>query len=143
MLADDPTQLLEPVEEPAPGSPRAPALVALVLAVVVGVGTAADVHYPGRLPATVLFAAVVPGWSVLAYLRLPDRALAAILSVVASVAVFVLIAQGMVLAHAWRPEVAVVVLAAGSGVLLVGQLVRPRATPEPATAVRDGSASEV
>lgn len=79
-----------------------------------------------RLVATVAFFLVVPGWTVVAFVR-PRAALSATalaVSVAVSVAIELLVALTMVLTGAWHPHEAFAVLAVASGILLVVHLIR-------------------
>ncbi|MFD0524739.1 hypothetical protein [Paractinoplanes durhamensis] len=95
------------------------AIGVLVWSVVVALGTAIDLHYPGRMAFTVLFAGFVPGWVAVAYIRFRERLVEIIGSVALSVAMGIILAMTQLQSHAWNPRIWVTVwavLAAGGAV---------------------------
>jgi hypothetical protein len=108
---------------------RGVAAAALVLLVVVTLSTALDVAWPGRTLATVAFFALVPGLPVALWFG--DRSVAQFVTVTvaASLTGAVLLVQGMLLAGAWNPVAAQLVLAGVAGALLAARLARGAASP--------------
>jgi hypothetical protein len=102
-------------------------VAALVLSLVVTLSSLLDVAWPGRAVATVAFFAFVPGLPIA--LRLGDRSIAqfATVTVAASLAGAVLLVQAMLMAGAWSPVTAQLLLAGVAGALLAGPLLRGRA----------------
>lgn len=122
------------VAEPVLPAPLRPVAVrpATLLA---GVGLVADagaivaaagdeLPSPVRVTLVLLFACAGPGAAILAHLRLRDRATAAALTVVLSLAVFAAVPTIMAWFDRWAPVTAVVVLASVALVSTVAALVR-------------------
>lgn len=65
--------------------------------------TLATVHGPTRFVIGVLFASVVPGWSLVGLVKLSDAALEISLSVATSLALLIILAQAMTALGAWHP----------------------------------------
>jgi hypothetical protein len=112
------------VDEPPPNPKHAvqtrnAAIAALIISVVVALSTAADLHYPGRMAFTVLFAGIVPGWVAVAYIRFRERLVEIVSSVALSAAMGIIIAMTQLQTHLWHSRIWVTawaVLAAGAAV---------------------------
>ena len=92
---------------------RAATAFAVALSVAVGVLTVANVHTGLRAFLGTAFLLWVPGATVIGFLDIEDRLLAAVLSVATSVAIGVLGAETMLWVHGWHPRGAVILLALG------------------------------
>lgn len=96
---------------------QAGVLIALTLAVLVAELSGATGVW--RLVLTAAFVITAPGWAVVAYARSASPAFVWSVGVAVSVAVGIVVGQGLLLVHAWHPGVAVAAL----GVLTLPVLV--------------------
>lgn len=102
--------------------------LAIGLAAVVSASTAFDASWPGRALATVAFFASAPGVGIALWLRPRSIAEFATIAVAASVASATVLAEGMLLARAWHPVVAQLLLAAAAVVLVSAWFLRSAKT---------------
>ena len=63
-----------------------------------------------RLALTTAFVITVPGWAIVAYARSASPAFVWSVGIAVSIAIGIVVGQGLVLVHAWHPVPAVVVL---------------------------------
>ena len=91
-----------------------------VVLIAVGVVT------PLRTVLVLVFLTTAPGWSLISYVNVRHVSVTGISAVGLSVSVGIVVAQGMVLAHAWHPEAAVIALAIATAALLGHHVVRSR-----------------
>ncbi|WAL63517.1 hypothetical protein ORV05_21155 [Amycolatopsis cynarae] len=91
-----------------------------VLLVLIGVST------PVRLILVLAFVCTSPGWALISYVNVRHVSVTWISAVGLSLAVNLVLAQLMVLTHAWHPEAAVVGMAVASSALLVHHVLRSR-----------------
>jgi len=80
---------------------------ALVVSLIVAVGTGFDLQYPGRAVVTVGFALIVPGWICAAYVRFAERLVEITAAICLSISMGIIVALGQVGLHAWNPRFAV------------------------------------
>jgi len=84
---------------------------------------AANFGGPARVAATVAFFLVAPGWAVVGLVGAgPPASTRVALSVAVSVAIDVLVAGAMLLAHAWHPTAAFAALLGVTAALLVARI---------------------
>jgi hypothetical protein len=102
---------------------------ALSLDAVVSASTALDALWPGRTVATLAFFVCVPGLAVAVWLGSSSLAELVTVAVAASIAADVLVVQAMLLAHAWHPGAAQLILGAAAAPLLI--LWPPASSPPP------------
>ena len=86
--------------------------------------TATDLHYPGRMAFTVLFAGIVPGWVAVAYIRFRERLLEIVSAVGLSVAMGIILAMTQLQAHLWHSRVWVTVWAVAAAGAAVPHILR-------------------
>ncbi|WP_203820953.1 hypothetical protein [Paractinoplanes ferrugineus] len=121
--APDLTEVLV-VDEPPPNPTHAvqtrnAAIAALIVSVVVALSTGADLHYPGRMAFTVLFAGFVSGWVAVAYIRFRERLVEIVASVALSASMGIILAMTQLQTHLWHSRIWVTawaVLAAGAAI---------------------------
>lgn len=118
---------------PAPNLRPRLALAALVVQALVLLLHTLDVDSPVRVLIGTAYVLVVPGWALVGLLDLRSPAFEWPLAVATSMAVGILLAQGLVWSGRWSPLTALLLLAAGTTPALVHQLVRPRGS-DPAAA---------
>ena len=95
---------------------------------------ATGVVTPVRTVLVLLFVTTAPGWALISYVNVRHVSVTWISAVVLSVSVGIVLAQMMVLTHAWHPETAVVAMAIATSGLLVHHVLRSR--PRPAAGAR-------
>ena len=101
--------------------------VALLLVdAIVGVLVAAGIGGSARVAIGLTACLTVPGWAVVAHLNLRWPAAEAALTLAASLAILLVIAQLMISVRAWHPFAAWLVVSGLSAVLLIARLVRSR-----------------
>ena len=103
---------------------RRTASVLLVVAACTALSVLTGVTGTWRLVLTVLFALVVPGWAVAAYVRPWRQSFVWTVAVAVSLALSILISQAMLSLSYWRPEQALLVFALASMVPLGHHVVR-------------------
>ncbi|TVT17939.1 hypothetical protein FNH05_35790 [Amycolatopsis rhizosphaerae] len=91
-----------------------------VLLVLIGIST------PVRLVLVLVFVCTLPGWALISYVNVRHVSVTWISAIGLSLAVNLVLAQLMVLTHAWHPEAAVVGMAVASSALLVHHVLRSR-----------------
>jgi hypothetical protein len=126
----------------SPRGLRAIAALAIGLAAVVSVSTAFDASWPGRALATVAFFAGVPGVGIALWLGPRSIAEFATVAIAASVASAMVLIEGMLLAGAWDPVVAQLVLAAAAVGLVATWLLRSAKTARAPDGAQDARRSE-
>ena len=87
---------------------------------------AIDVVTPARTLLVLVFVTTAPGWALISYVNVRHVSVTWISAVGLSVAVSIVLAQVLVLTHAWHPEAAVVGMAIATGALLIHHVVRSR-----------------
>jgi hypothetical protein len=110
---------------------RIGAVVLIVLTVAVLCAELVGATGTWRLALTTAFVIVAPGWAVVAYARSAPLSFQWGVGVAVSVAIGIVVAQGMVLLHVWHPAVAVVVLGVLTLAALVHHLLRGRGARVP------------
>ncbi|KAA9149739.1 hypothetical protein FPZ12_042595 [Amycolatopsis acidicola] len=87
---------------------------------------------PLRTLLVLVFVCTAPGWSLISYVNVRHVSVTWISAVGLSLAVSILVAQMLVLTHAWHPEGAVVLLAFATAGLLVHHVLRSKPPREAA-----------
>jgi hypothetical protein len=85
-----------------------------------------NVHTPVRTFAVLLFVGAAPGWALISYVNVRHLSVTWISAVGLSLSVGLVVAQMLVLTHAWHPEAAVLGMVLATAVLLVHHVVRSR-----------------
>jgi hypothetical protein len=85
-----------------------------------------DVHTPIRTLAVLVFLGTAPGWALISYVNVRHQSVTWISAVGLSLSVGLIVAQMLVLTHAWHPEAAVVGLTFATAVLLAHHVLRSR-----------------
>jgi uncharacterized membrane protein len=107
-----------------PTTRQAVAATLILLTLLTGVLTAADIHTSLRLWITLAFVVLAPGWALAAYLPVAEPALTWSVAVSLGIALGILVAQTMVSAGVWYPTGALLILAGLTCAALVHHLVR-------------------
>ncbi|WP_435159161.1 hypothetical protein [Amycolatopsis sacchari] len=81
---------------------------------------------PVRTLLVLVFVTTAPGWALISYVNVRHVSVTWISAVGLSLALTLVVAQMLVLTHAWHPEAAVVVLAVLTSALLAHHVVRSR-----------------
>ena len=103
---------------------RVTALVLLGVAVCTVLAVLIGATGPWRLVLTVLFALTVPGWAVAAYVRPWRQSFVWTVAVAVSLALSILLSQGMLSLGYWHPERALLAFALVSMIPLAHHIVR-------------------
>ena len=91
-----------------------------------------DVVTPVRTVLVLVFVCTTPGWALISYVNVRHVSVTWISAVGLSISIGIVLAQMLVLTHAWHPELAVVSMAIATGALLVHHVVRSRPPREAA-----------
>jgi uncharacterized membrane protein len=110
--------------EARPASRKLVTAAVLAIDMIVLVFTAGDIGGPVRVVTGLTASLAVPGWALVAHLRLDWPAAEVTLTLGASLAVLVLAAQGMLMTGTWHPEAATLAIGVGAALLLVAFLAR-------------------
>jgi ABC-type iron transport system FetAB permease component len=86
----------------------------------------ANLHTPVRTIAVLLFVGTAPGWALISYVNVRHLSVTWISAVGLSLSVSLVVAQVLVLTHAWHPEAAVIGMVIGTAALLVHHVLRSR-----------------
>jgi len=110
--------------EARPASRKLVTAAVLAIDMIVLGFTAAGIGGPIRVVTGLIASLAVPGWALVAHLRLDWPAAEVTLTLGASLAVLVLVAQGMLMTGTWHPEAATLAIGVGAALLLVAFLAR-------------------
>ncbi|NKQ52811.1 hypothetical protein HFP15_07945 [Amycolatopsis sp. K13G38] len=85
-----------------------------------------DLATPLRALVVLVLYTTAPGWALISYVNVRHVSVTWISAVALSISIGIVLAQMMVLTHAWHPESAVVGTAIATGALLAHHVVRSR-----------------
>lgn len=85
-----------------------------------------NLHTPIRTIAVLLFVGTAPGWALISYVNVRHLSVTWISAVGLSLSVGLIVAQMLVLTHAWHPEAAVIGMVLATAALLVHHVLRSR-----------------
>ncbi|MTD57125.1 hypothetical protein [Amycolatopsis pithecellobii] len=90
-----------------------------------------DLDTPVRTIAVLLFLGTAPGWALISYVNVRHLSVTWISAVGLSLSAGLIVAQLLVLTHAWHPEAAVLGMVVATAALLVHHVLRsrPRSVP--------------